>query len=659
MCCGIEQSEGKLRQEPIFELKQEERQAPRRTEVTPGGLFEIPLEPSTHNNQQPLAMLHALTLTVTLLAVPALSKQPSAPEAFAAPLRELEFGQINFLHTTDTHGWHAGHLLEPSFSADWGDYVDFASRMREKLEAEGKDLLIIDTGDRVEGNGLYDASEPKGLFTFDIFREQHMDIICAGNHELYKQNSSENEYLITAPAYVGSYLASNLDIRDPNTGEMVSLAPRGKKFTTKNQGIRIMAFGFLYNFDRNANNTAVRRVEETIKEEWFQIKIRDREVDLFVVIGHSAIRSIEFDRIFTEIRAVQPDTPIQFFGGHYHIRDYRKFDNRSYGLASGRFMETIGFQSISGLSTNSSHATSTPTFFRRYIDNNLYSLYHHSATNASTFHSPHGLNITRAITEARTALDLDETFGCAPRDLWMARAPYPSKASIFSWLEDDVFPDIVADPARSDRPRLVISNTGAIRFDIFKGAFTKDSTYIICPFTSGFHYLRDVPYEKAKHLINMLNRAGEMFENVDLEYAMWKMAPPDQINAKEDFIAPTHREGSSQISMSKDVRLTPGYTTHDDAGSDGDDTIHSPISFYRVPNCIQSKINPDKVDLNADGVVVDVVFNEFIEPWVLLALKFLGLDYTEGDVDKYMPDENLTTLIAKWVGENWKVNCKD
>ncbi|KAJ9607972.1 hypothetical protein H2200_008051 [Cladophialophora chaetospira] len=603
-------------------------------------------------------MLHALIVSTALLAVPALSKQPSAPEAFVAPLRDLSFGQLNFLHTTDTHGWHAGHLLEPSFSADWGDYVDFASRLREKLESEGKDLLIIDTGDRVEGNGLYDASEPKGLFTFDIFREQHMDVICSGNHELYKQNSSENEFLITAPAYADSYLASNLDIRDPSTGEMVPLAHRAKKFITKQQGIRIMSFGFLYNFDRNANNTVVERVEEAIKEEWFQTAIRDREIDLFVVIGHSAIRSQEFDLIFKAIRTVQWDVPIQFFGGHWHIRDYRKFDSKSYALASGRFMETIGFQSISGLSTNTTKSRSSPSFFRRYIDNNLYSLYHHSGHNESTFHSDRGRNITKAIAEARTALDLDDTFGCAPRDLWMARAPYPSKNSIFSWLEEEVFASIVEDPARRDKPRLVISNTGAIRFDIFKGAFTKDSTYIICPFTSGFHYLKDVPYEQAKHLINLLNRGGEIFENVDPSYAMWKLVSPEQINLKEDMIAPTHySDSSSQISLSSDVSLTPGYTTHDDAGSDGDDTIHSQISFYRVPNCIQSTVNPDQIGMNDDGIVVDVVFNEFIEPWILLALKFLGLDYTEGDVDKYMPEENLTTLIAKWVSENWSENC--
>ena len=62
-----------------------------------------------------------------LLAPRVFAAQPGAPEPLAAPLRELEFGQVHFLHTTDTHGWHAGHLLEPSFSAPATSF-DFAPR---------------------------------------------------------------------------------------------------------------------------------------------------------------------------------------------------------------------------------------------------------------------------------------------------------------------------------------------------------------------------------------------------------------------------------------------------------------------------------------------------------------------------------------------------
>jgi 2',3'-cyclic-nucleotide 2'-phosphodiesterase (5'-nucleotidase family) len=78
--------------------------------------------------------------------------QPEAPQPIAAPLRELPWAQLNFLHTTDIHGWWGGHLNEPSYSADWGDYVSFAKHLREKADAEGTDLLLVDTGDRVEGN---------------------------------------------------------------------------------------------------------------------------------------------------------------------------------------------------------------------------------------------------------------------------------------------------------------------------------------------------------------------------------------------------------------------------------------------------------------------------------------------------------------------------
>jgi 2',3'-cyclic-nucleotide 2'-phosphodiesterase (5'-nucleotidase family) len=43
--------------------------------------------------------------------------QPSAPDFVAVPLRELKWGQINFLHTTDTHGWLAGHLSEYEYQS--------------------------------------------------------------------------------------------------------------------------------------------------------------------------------------------------------------------------------------------------------------------------------------------------------------------------------------------------------------------------------------------------------------------------------------------------------------------------------------------------------------------------------------------------------------
>ena len=188
------------------------------------------------------------------------------------------------------------------------------------------------------------------------------------------------------------------------------LAPRFKKFTTKHQGIRVLAFGFIFDFTRNANNTVIQPVRETIKEKWFQEAIRDRDVDLFLVAGHVPLRSEEFNSIFKAIREVQWDVPIQFFGGHSHVRDYSKYDSKAFALQSGRYMETVGFMSITGLATGGKRnepisdalkdskamaPLNSPQFARRYIDNNLFSYYHHTSLNSTSFPTSRGQNVSK------------------------------------------------------------------------------------------------------------------------------------------------------------------------------------------------------------------------------------------------------------------------
>ena len=534
----------------------------------------------------------------------------------------------------------------------------------------------MDTGDRIEGNGLYDASKPKGKYTLKIFGEQHVDVICSGNHELYKNASSENEYYETVPNFLGNYLASNIDIFDPNTGEQRPLAPRFKKFTTKNQGIRVLAFGFLFNFRGNSNNTIVQKVHETIKEDWFQQAIRDREVDLFLVIGHVPLRTQEFASIFKAIREQQWDVTIQFFGGHTHIRDYAKYDNKAYGLESGRYMETIGFMSVTGLPTGgktnsisidaaSPHVdrVASPTFSRRYIDNNLFSFHQHTILNDTTFPTEHGRNVSSMIASARKALKLEKTYGCAPRDYWTNRAPYPSKQSIFSWLQVEVLPDMVIDVDRADVPRMVLVNTGALRFDIFKGPFTVDTTYAVSPFTSGFRYIKDVPFSIAKRLLQIINQEVPQLWPASPSFAFKQPVRSVQastIQADEQlFLASGQMPLGKDHAPDHDAELTPGYTTVDDAGSDGDDTIHSPIKFYRVPNALESRIGFSPAatkdsKASADPESVDLVYVDFIESYILLALKFLGTDYAERDTDVYMEGRDMTGLIAQWVQEHWE-----
>lgn len=605
-------------------------------------------------------MITKVFLASGLLAGGAIAMQPSAAQPVAAPMRALQWAQLNFLHTTDTHGWHGGHLQESQYSADWGDYISFAKHMRASADERGVDLLLVDTGDRVEGNGLYDASTPKGQFTYDIYREQDIDLICTGNHELYQWDTVERERNQTVPNYKDNYLASNLDYIDPKTGEAVPMAQRYKKFQTKNQKLNVVAFGFLFDFTGNANNTRVQKVADTIKEEWFQNAIREKP-DIFVVIGHIGLRMDELKKIFDAIRKQNWFTPIAIFGGHAHVRDAITFDSRAYGIASGRYFETIGWMSVDGIPKKSEDFNSMAVSFnRRYIDNNLYGLYAHTELNETTFPTEHGRNVSKMITQARKEMNLDKRYGCAPQNYWMARTPYPSDDSIFTLLDQRILPDIIYNKTRKSIPRLAIINTGAIRFDIFKGPFTVDTTYIVSPFQSKMTYIPEVEYSVAKKVLALLNKQTKILDMPDHDPRM--MGPPEQWHITKDIIYPdlppikslVQDDGQKPLSGPEDKPdLVGGYTTKDDIGTDGDDAIHSPINFYVQPNCIQSEIDFPK---EGEPEKVDLVFTDFITSWVLMALKFSGGDYNATAVELW-DEAPFTDMLAGWIKDNWKGDC--
>jgi 2',3'-cyclic-nucleotide 2'-phosphodiesterase (5'-nucleotidase family) len=562
--------------------------------------------------------------------------------------------------------WSLLTYSRAQYSGDWGDYISFATRMREQADERGVDLLLVDTGDKVDGNGLYDGSNPKGKYTYDIFKEQHIDMLCTGNHELYVAEVAEQEYTKTVPNSKGKYLASNLDIIDPKSGERVPLAQRYRKFTTKHQGIRVLAFGFLFDFTGNANNTFVQPVEETIKENWFQEAIRE-DVDLFVIIGHVDLRSPEYKAIYTAVRNQKWDTPIQFFGGHSHIRNFMSYDSNAYALESGRYMETIGWMALDGISSGGkegpkpTHTKGSPSFKRRYIDNNLFGYHYHTGLNYSTFPTKQGREVSETIQKARKHMDLDQRIGCAPQDYFLNRAEYPSNSSILSLIGQEILPNILVGENRTEVPRIAIVNSGCMRFDVFQGPFTKDTILIISPFANRFQFIKDVPYSAAKGLLAVLNSGGPVFESANLE--SWLLAPPEQISLKENRLSSGFDEYRQRLAVgqsplgpsdSDEPILISGYTTRDDAGDDGDDTLHSPISFYRVPNCIQSDI---AFPAEGDPEKVDLVFLDFVQPWILLGLRFLGQQYNATNVHPYIGDKTFTSLFEGWVKDHWTSDC--
>lgn len=72
-------------------------------------------------------------------------QQPDAWPAPAAPSRELPWGELNVIATTDTHGWLMGHAHKSSaaYSGDWGDYASFVRSMKKQARERGVDLLLV------------------------------------------------------------------------------------------------------------------------------------------------------------------------------------------------------------------------------------------------------------------------------------------------------------------------------------------------------------------------------------------------------------------------------------------------------------------------------------------------------------------------------------
>ncbi|RKF61583.1 Uncharacterized protein PB2B2.06c [Erysiphe neolycopersici] len=592
-----------------------------------------------------------------ILATLATAEQPKAVSPVTAPSRNLSLGQLNFLHTTDSHGWHPGHLQEGQYSADFGDYISFIQRMREKTDAAGTDLLVIDTGDRVEGNGLFDSSNPQGLYTYDIIKEVEYDVLIPGNHELYHPSVVDAEYTKIALATKDKYIASNVDYIDHN-GNQVPLGQRYRVFQTKNQGIKIAAFGFLYNFIHHSNNSVVQPVEETVQESWFQEAIREK-VDLFLICGHIPLDEYEFKVIHKAIRDYNKYTPIQIFGSHSHIRNFIKFDSRAAGLQSGRYLETIGWASINGLKNKSqADADDEVTFHRRYIDANILAYRYHTGLNVTEFPTERGKNVTSFIAKARKNLDLDYKYGCVPRDLSYNRSPFSKNDSVATWMAYEFLPDIARKNShRANVATVVMMNIGFMRTDLMKGPYTRDTSYMFTPFNENLKLIKNVPYKPA------LEIAERGFWHIGIldDHYITQAPTRNQTQLRSRGLVSKSTNWDIQVldnqkffTASKPPTLVRGYTTVDDGGSDGDDTLHLPIPDIITPPPILHAV----AGLPAEGEpeYVDLVINTYPISMVLNTLNDMGYNFNTTNVEEYS-NELIRDIVSQWVKNNWAGEC--
>jgi len=69
----------------------------------------------------------------------------SAP--ITPPTRPLEWGDINIIHTTDSHGWLLGHqkssFPEPNYSGDFGEFASFVSHMKQIAKVSRGNIPVL------------------------------------------------------------------------------------------------------------------------------------------------------------------------------------------------------------------------------------------------------------------------------------------------------------------------------------------------------------------------------------------------------------------------------------------------------------------------------------------------------------------------------------
>ncbi|KAJ6502330.1 Metallo-dependent phosphatase-like protein [Mycena sanguinolenta] len=562
------------------------------------------------------------------------------------PSRPLTWSSFNVIHTTDSHGWLLGHqkasFPEPNYSGDFGDFASFVTHMKELAVQKDVDLLLVDSGDLHDGTGLSDGYPSGGVDAHDsneFFKQLPYDLLAIGNHELYIYNNTLDMYKNFVPRFNGRYLSSNVNITINGVSRPVG--DRFTKFKTR-KGRAVTSLGVLYDFTGNDANTTVQPVEDMVKEAWFAEAIKD-EPDVFLLAGHMPVSNDNWPLVFNAIRAVHATTPILILGGHTHIRDCNQLDGRSMSLESGRYMETVGWMSAdlpkpkgyygSGRTSD----TKNITFTRRYLDPNRVTFEYHTGRGNFSFDTVWGRSITKGLEQLAKKFDLSFTYGTAPHDFTLNRAPFPSNDSILSLMSEALPVALTVNNSRASIPNIMITNSGSLRFDIYAGPFTKNDQLTASPFADSFLYIPNIPFSVANGVLPALNGAGADNRKRDgtVEAELWARG----------YVGTRYREWMADMarrdaalgaeSRSAAANLTIGYVTTDACPGVGDDTPHSPLPFFDFPDFIASQA-PTGL---ADDAPIDLVFVDFIEAQLIGILNGLQTAkvYSTADVSLYTP----------------------
>lgn len=471
------------------------------------------------------------------------------------------------------------------------------------------------------------------------------------SHEVYKYNVTLDMHETFAPKFADRYLSSNVNITVNDYGRIYNtpVGSRYAKFTTA-MGRRVTSLGVLVSFKMNDAGTIVQPVSDMVNEAWFLDAIAE-EPDLFLLTGHMPVSYDEWPVVHAAIRAIHPFTPILIFGGHTHIRDCVQYDNWTMAIESGQYMETLGWMSV-GLPKATTPSGEPLNFSRRYLDMNRISYQFHSNSTDDDFDAHEGVVITNGLRKLEEKFDLNYVYGTAPQDYYLHQAPYPSHESLLSLYIDYVLPvSLTHDNPHAINPPFIIVESGTLRFNIFKGPFTRNDQFILAAHKNNFLYISDVPTSVAQRAAEFLDTGvvpGISFVVQNSEYR-----PPSTIMRSrtpyEDWLS--NMQNRSGVAYA-DEKLTLGYVTEDTCPGEGDDIPHIPVPYYDAPRYVHTSL-PDVPDEDLEKV--DFIFNGFTRAAMLHALNTVqdGRMYTAEDIEVYSP-LLLTDVFGVYAQLRWQ-----
>jgi 2',3'-cyclic-nucleotide 2'-phosphodiesterase (5'-nucleotidase family) len=412
---------------------------------------------------------------------------------------------VNIIHTTDIHGWVAGHPHNESLDADFGDFHSMLLHMKANAIKKDEEFLLFDSGDLIEGTGLSDATPIHGQYIFDIVKNvSTYNGMTMGNHDIGHPEVVTLMQESFIPFWNGSYLTSNSLMKATS----VFIVAPFVVFTTR-LGTKILVLGYLFNFTQEANNTVVVPVSISLTQPYFQQAMQVPEVDIIVVCEHIAPQfGPELGQIYTAIRQHHPQTPLVMLAGHSHVTYFQSLDRNAFVLESGKYFEVIGVIGFDLSSEGNMDFLET-----QWVDTSKENFIKLSETTSSSFDTPQGILTSELIQYYWNELGLNITYGCAPATYYPDIA-YTDPHNLYKLYVEEIVPKIVFSDGDGNT-QFYISNTASLRYNLYAGPVTRNDIYTISPFNDTFVQYAGMPGKDLTTLMqHLMNNSGLSYSHV-------------------------------------------------------------------------------------------------------------------------------------------------